>query len=372
MSVYQYEIKKNTEEKRNRIRWYFLVRYKDWKGNTKQRKQMGYLTKEDCKKGEKEFLDSIKTNNEIPFNELYKKYITYCVKILNLKKTSLLTKENIFEHHILPFFEKTPLCNISKQMIMEFFSNLSNQSFRDKGKDLSPSYKKTIKVQLNSIMNYGKEFFGLEKNNCNGIKIGSDNSVREEVWKTEDFNKFIKYFDNDLMNKTIFTLLWSSGMREGELLGLQLRDFDFENNCVSIVRNYQFNGKEYEYTTPKTDSSIRTISLPKITMELVKKYSNSLFDLNETDRLFVTSKSCLLSYMTKGSKETNVNRIPIHSIRHSFITNMINKGVSPKTVSVMVGHKNVKTTLNIYTHCNCDNQKTVSNILDNELEGIVI
>lgn len=75
------------------------------------------------------------------------------------------------------------------------------------------------------------------------------------------------------------------------LLALTMNDFDFDNNTVSITKNYARLGSEDIIQTPKTPKSKRTITLPAEIMEMVKEYSSMLYDYKPTDRLMLYNKS---------------------------------------------------------------------------------
>lgn len=366
MSVYDYYNK--TEKKKM---YYFITRYVSWDGRIKQKKQRGFYTKRECKEKEQEFLNSMKRNTDISFIGLYDFYIKHCEEVECLKKTTMSTKKNIFEKHILDYFRDKNMSEIDKIMVSRFFQELTENHIDETGEDYTESFKKTIKNQLSSLFNFGIQYYGIEKNLCHGLNVGSRNSRVYEIWEEDDFKKFIKEFDDDIMYKTIFCLLWSSGMREGELLGLQLRDFDFKNNTVSIRRNLQFVDGEKIVSTTKTESSRRTIDLGQNTMNLVKKYSECFYDLNEKDFLFDTNRSTLSRRLHDGCEKSGVKKIRIHDIRHSHITYLIDKGHDVKNVSVRVGHKNVETTLNVYTHCTNKIQKKMSNDIDECLNDVV-
>ena len=108
-------------------------------------------------------------------------------------------------------------------------------------------------------------------------------------------------------------------MREGELLALTLNDFDFDNNTVSITKNYARLGYEEIIQAPKTPKSKRTITLPVEIMEMVKEYSSMLYDYKPTDRLFIASKQSLAREMIRGCTASGVKRIRIHDLRHPYV-----------------------------------------------------
>lgn len=113
-----------------------------------------------------------------------------------------------------------------------------------------------------------------------------------------------KSIGNKIMTKTIFNLLYWSGMRSGELLALTLRDFDFEARTVTIDKNYARLDKQDLILEPKTPKSNRTIGIPKTVCDMVKDYASRLMDYEPNERLFDVTKGFLYYEMERISKES--------------------------------------------------------------------
>lgn len=186
-----------------------------------------------------------------------------------------------------------------------------------------------------------------------------------QFWTKEEFDQFIPHVSDKPMSKVIFYLFFYSGIREGELLALTLNDFDFDKNTVSITKNYARVNNQDIIQTPKTPKSKRTITLPVEIMEMVKEYSDMLYDYKPTDRLFPTQKSYLTREMVRGCKLSGVKKIRIHDLRHSHASLLIELGFAPLLISERLGHENVETTLNTYSHLYPNKHGEVAEILSN-------
>ena len=103
--------------------------------------------------------------------------------------------------------------------------------------------------------------------------MGKKKAESMQFWTKEEFDTFVKAVSDKPLSKTAFYLFFYSGMREGELLALTLNDFDFDNNTVSITKNYARLGTEDIIQTPKTPKSRRTITLPAEIMKMVREYT---------------------------------------------------------------------------------------------------
>ena len=195
--------------------------------------------------------------------------------------------------------------------------------------------------------------------------MGKKKAEGMQFWTKEEFDQFIPHVSDKPMSKVIFYLFFYSGIREGELLALTLNDFDFDKNTVSITKNYARVNNQDIIQTPKTPKSKRTITLPAEIMEMVKEYSGMLYDYKPTDRLFPTQKSFLTREMVRGCKLSGVKKIRIHDLRHSHASLLIELGFAPLLISERLGHENVETTLNTYSHLYPNKHGEVAEILSN-------
>lgn len=171
--------------------------------------------------------------------------------------------------------------------------------------------------------------------------------------------------DAPIQYKTMIITLIYTGMRLGELCGLEWKDVDFDNEIITVRRSSQYiSGKGIITKEPKNKSSIRTNKYPSVLFKLLKDYKVwqarerlKLGDRwNDTDRLFTTydglpmHPNTLNTWLKKFLENTNLPRITVHSLRHTNATLLIAGGVDIRTVSKRLGHSQTSTTLNIYTH----------------------
>lgn len=352
--------------KNNERRFCEVISYYD-KNHVRHQKRIIDKTKDDCQNKCDEFKKTLLLKkDELTFRELYNLYLKDCEE-RNLKSTTIDTKRSIIETHLLSYFSDVLITEIDRRMISDFYRKLSEQQIEKTDDDFSDEYKRSIKTQMSCILNFAVRKRYLETNQNREINYGSKSSRLYEIWSTDDFINFISELKNDLMYKTIFTLLWTTGMRIGELLGLRYSDFDFTNNTVNISRNYQ----NKKTQTTKTTSSVRTINVSQVTMNLIKEYHDKSKYVDDKKRLFLTDKVNITKVKDRVCSKTNVKRIRLHDIRHSFITLQIETHkVNVSVISQIVGHKDTRTTLDVYYHCKRDEQKHVSDFYDETLSNI--
>ncbi len=118
-------------------------------------------------------------------------------------------------------------------------------------------------------------------------------------------------------------------MTKAELLALNPKDIDLEKRTISITKSYQRLGKKDVITSPKTPKSKRVITIPEFLAADIKDYMDSLYDLQEDDRLFPITKYYLEHEMQRGIKKSGVKRIRLHDLRYPHASLLIELGFSP-------------------------------------------
>lgn len=184
----------------------------------------------------------------------------------------------------------------------------------------------------------------------------------------------------DIRIKTAFIILLFTGMRRGELAGLEWKDVNFKDRTITIRRTSNYSKSCGLYTKePKTENSIRNITVSEIVKNQLYEYwlwyySNKKHLGNkwiETDRLFVGKNDGAISpqqfdtWLTMLRKRYDLPQFTIHSLRHTNITLKIAAGVPLTTVSGRAGHSRTSTTLDIYSHFIKTSDQQAADILDN-------
>lgn len=111
------------------------------------------------------------------------------------------------------------------------------------------------------------------------------------------------------------------------------------------------------------EKQYRRVRLPIEIMEMIQEYKTMLYDYKPSDRLFPTTKSYLTREMVRGCKLSGVKKIRIHDLRHSHASLLIELGFAPVLISERLGHENVETTLNTYSHLYPNKHGEVAEIL---------
>lgn len=338
----------------------------------------GFSTKREAKKYEEDFLerleamsdtaDTANTPDEEPSVErrtFYQVYLEYLAshKREDLKTSSLQTKENIFNKHIFPTFRDMYIDDITADDIAAWQAAMKT-FVMPSGKHFSKSFLRTIQCQLNSIINYANSKGYLRANPLADIKNMGVKDKRIEFWTLEEYEKFAAAAMEDPQTYYCFEVLYWCGLREGEMLALTRNDIDFSSHTISVNKTFmRLKGKDH-VSSPKTESSIRTVSMPEFLCEELQEYLALLYNNNPDDRIFSVTKSALTRQFHKYAQMAGLRRITIHGLRHSHVSLLISKKYDIFEVSKRIGHKSVKTTQDTYGHLFDAVQKSIASDLD--------
>lgn len=343
--------------------WYVMARYVDWQGNHKQKCKRGFKTKREALEWERVFHLQQSADMDMSFEnfvDIYKNDIRS-----RIKETTWLTKVNIIDKKILPYFGKRKISEIQTKEVIAWQNDLLQQ--KDKtGKPYSECYLKTIHNQLSAIFNHAVRFYALRTNPA--AKAGNMRSEKRKemlFWTKEEYLRFAYVMMDKPVSYYAFEMLYWSGMRLGELLALTPSDFDFQNSTVTINKSYQRLHGEDVITTPKTKKSNRIIKMSEFLAEEMQEYIKMQYEIEQTDRLFPISKSYLHREMERGCKEIGLQKIRIHDLRHSHVSLLIELGFSAVAIADRLGHESIEITYR-YAHLFPSKQNEMANKLNLE------
>ena len=208
--------------------------------------------------------------------------------------------------------------------------------------------------------------------------------------------------NEDIKWKTAMYLLIFSGMRRGELMGLEWSDIDFDNRVIHVKRTSQYVQYMGIITkSPKNETSVRTIKLSEMMFELLREYKLYWENLRtamldrwhpfieikladgsvktvRNERLFIKDDSTpmnpdSITDWTRNFVERNhLPHFTPHSLRHTHATLLIAEGVSIPAVSRRLGHSSIATTSRIYVHAIQSADEIASDVIDNKLNAGIV
>ena len=292
------------------------------------------------------------------------------VKIGVKESTYALYRRNV-ESHILPRIGGLKLSQITSQRLTAFASDLLAHGRCDGKGGLSPNTVQDICTLTGSILEYAKREYKVNVSlETPTVKV-PEKEMRVLSLDEQQILENYLFSNLDLIAIGCLLSLYV-GLRIGELSALKLSDFDFSNGTVKITKTMQrvknFDPKIKTKTkiiidSPKSKKSVRTLPVPGFLLDIIKKRYNLVFP----NAYFLTGKTSRykeprrVEYQFKkitdrcGLKEVN-----FHALRHTFATRLTEHGTDVKTLSELMGHANIKTTLK-YMHSSEQQKRAVMN-----------
>ena len=343
--------------------WRAVYRYTDWNGERKQTQKRGFKTKREAQAWEREQLNKSTADLDMKFKSFVELY-TADMRT-RLKENTWATKEHIIRTKLIPYFGTLKMCRITPQQVISWQNEMLTHK-DENGKPYSPVYLKTVHNQLSAIFNHAVKYYNLRENPCKKAgSMGKKKNREMQFWTKEEYMKFAEAVMDKPLSFYAFEMLYWSGIREGELLALTPADFDFEKRTVTINKSYQrLNGQDI-ITSPKTEKSNRTITMPKFLADEMQDFLKMLYGIGDGDRMFTVTKSYLYREMERGAREAGVKRIRVHDLRHSHVSLLIDMGFSATAIADRVGHESIEITYN-YAHLFPSKQTEMADKLDME------
>lgn len=348
------------DKKRNT--YFYEGSYVDIRGNNKRYKKRGFKTSKEAKEDERKFLLEMRSGNttSLVLDDIAKEYFSYAES--RIKKSSIIAFQNRYGLHIYPYFGKYKMDKITPKDIIKWQKSLVDQNY-------STKYIQCIHEIFNRFYTFAGTVYGLNYNPLKTVgraKNQNKDTPKMMVLDIDEFNQFMSVID-DPVDLCIFRMLYMTGMRKGECVALQWKDYD--GHSINIDKTFSKSSQDITY--PKTKNSIRKIDLDDVTCEMLndyldicKKYDG--FDENK----FIFGFHKPYSYTTLAHhkdiyiKLSGVKYIRMHDFRHSHASLLITKGIPITAVAERLGD-NVETVMSVYAHLMKESNEKIKNILNN-------
>lgn len=276
-----------------------------------------------------------------------------------VKRSTFAAYTLLIENHILPSFGEMAL--VEEQDVQTFV-------FRKLNEGLSHKTIKDILIVLKMILRFGAKNQMTEYRQIN-IKFPTERDKHSiDILNRSHQKQIMEYIRLHFTFKNLgIYICLSAGMRIGEICALTWDDLDVENGIIHVRKTIQriYVIEEHrKYTevildTPKTKNSIREIPMTKNLLKMIrpiKKIVNGNFYVL-TNEPKPTEPRTYRNYYKQFMQSLGLPLMKFHGLRHSFATRCIESKCDYKTVSVLLGHSNISTTLNLYVHPNLEQKK---------------
>lgn len=326
--------------------------------------------------------------NTLSFQEVYELWIDQHSKEVKITTYDAIVSK--FKSRILPKFGHMKINSITRVYCQKVVNEWAKEfkTFND------------YKVQANLVFKYALKLNIIQQNPMDYVTIPkrqnemiyNQQDEKQNFFSKEELKLFLKTVEKEMDYKTftIFRLLAFTGARKGEILALHWSDIDFNKKTISFKRTLVVTKGKQLLQTPKTPTSRRLISIDDGTLAVLKKWRRRQIDefnkvnnplatdeqqplftrydyLEEKMKLFrLASLNDKLSVFFEKHKE--LNPITIHGFRHTHASLLFEAGASIKDVQVRLGHTDIQTTMNIYTHVTNSAKEKVANLFKSYMD----
>ena len=349
------------------------------------RKSFYGYTKAEIKNKAKSYLMKVENGFSEPKKILLSDYIEYWLKTYKLNKIeppSYYRLYSVYEHQLKDSIGQKMMGDIKARDIQNFIDEMANPS-NGKIKPLAISGLKKIIQLLKPCFKTAIQEGILFLNPCDGVTLPKESCIKtptkkqislsdDEIEKfkevaLEKYKSTAEYCSRDFL---VLLLIVNLGLRVGEMLALSWNDIDFENRIVYINKTLQsdirnFEAKEGEKklysrikNSTKTNAGMRVISLN----DSVMSYLEELRAYDKRNKIVSDYVACttagtlnrarnLQRSLDRLLKKANIDKkVSLHTLRHTFGSYLLRKGVGIEVISKLMGHARITVTYNKYIH----------------------
>ena len=286
------------------------------------------------------------------------------------KKRTYTRYKEIVEQHIITQLGELDLSEITPYVLQCYVTELLKSGNLRTGKGLSANSVNSIITVIQSTFKIAHSLGIVSEYAGNKIKRPRVSEKKIECFSMSEQKKIEQYILNEKDTRFFGVILCLyTGLRIGELLALKWHDIDMIKGEIQVNKTcYYVKGENGVFgritDIPKTQSSIRTIPIPRQLMPHMleaKKKSRSTHIVSNGSNL-ISIRSYQRSFSTL-LKKLNIQHRGFHSLRHTFATRALECGMDVKTLSEILGHKNPTVTLNRYAHSLMEHKRDMMNKL---------
>ncbi|MBP1917223.1 integrase [Lederbergia galactosidilyticus] len=344
---------------------------------TKKRKQKRVSGFTSERKARKAMIDMIAELNKGTYVEpTVKKLGDYLKDWLKFKEkrvvhSTYLHYEGYINNHVIPALGNVKVADLTTRQVESFYESLLDNEV------LSPQSIHHIHRILSNAIGRGARIGELPRNIMKAVEPVKVPKIEMKYWNMKELNQFLSKTMQEYYYISWYLSAFT-GMRLGEILGLKWDSVDFDNKVIYVRRALKRDEGKYIISELKNNPSYRSINISdsdvfalKQHLKKQKKLKNKLgSDYQDQDLIVATKTGNFVLPSNIGRafrrclKQTNVENIRFHDLRHTHASMLFELKVHPKIVQERLGHSSISVTLDRYSHMIPNMQEAVAEHLE--------
>ena len=299
---------------------------------------------------------------------------------LTVKPQTFVATKQMLYNHLIPVFGSLRLAKLSVSYIQSFINDLSTQIV----------HYAVVHSINRRVLQYGVSLQLLPFNPARDIILPKQPKRENTAIKfiaSDDLKALLLHMEKLAFKKysyyldfVLYSVLLATGCRFGEVVALEWSDIDLENGTISISKNY--NRFLKLIGTPKSKAGVRTISIDKKTVNMLRLYKNRQRQLylqsgaRASSVVFATPTREYQNLATRQEAldrrcaEISIPRFTFHAFRHTHASLLLNAGISYKELQYRLGHATLAMTMDIYSHLSADKEKEAVSYFEKAMNSL--
>lgn len=287
---------------------------------------------------------------------------------LRVRRTTLANYQQNVENHINPVVGTIKLDKLTPVNVLSIYTAMAKA-----GK--SPRTQQLIHTILRRALSVAVKWRLIISNPCDACDRPSAPKHEAAFLDAEQAGKLLTAVKGDRL-EALYVLALTSGLRQGELFGLEWQDINFDTGTISVRRSLKYLKGEFWTEEPKTDRSRRNVAIPRMAVDALHDHRRRVMIEGRAGeaRIFSHPDGSPLTwdFIRRKSllpllKAAGLPAIRFHDLRHTSASLLFAAGTNPKIVQERLGHSSIAITLDIYSHAIPSMQTEAANTLENML-----
>lgn len=325
--------------------WEYRITYRDQMGKKREKSKRGFKTKALAKVAARQAEEELNTRSSDLLDITVLEYNKHWANIYKRPHVTSKTWKTYTKNykHIERFFGDRKLRSITHT----FYQQILNTFAEEVAQSTLEKFHYQIKGACQMAIRDGI----IRDNFADGAIVKAQKSGKIETDKfmeEEEYLNYIQIAKTKIKHPSYLTtyLIAVTGLRFAEAQGLTWNDIDFKNGYITINKTYDYSISQ-TFGPTKNEQSIRTVPIDQQSLDLLKHYKTHYYQENKLGRICFGASN---NASNKAIKRVTGRNLTNHSLRHTYASYLIFKGVDLISVSKLLGHENLNITLKTYAH----------------------